>query len=129
MADEFSPNAKARVVTQPAASDRVLDIGPETVRKYADILKRARTIFWNGPMGVFEFERFSEGTKAVANIISEMTGEATTIIGGGDTLSAVEKAGVKGKFSHSSTGGGAMLELLEGKTLPGITALTEAAAR
>ena len=105
-----------------------LDIGPESVKRFCKELSEARTIIWNGPLGVFEFEKFSEATTAVAKTISEMTGKATTIIGGGDTLSAVEKAGVKGKFSHSSTGGGAMLEVLEGKTLPGIVALAEPAA-
>ncbi|MBI2581091.1 phosphoglycerate kinase [Candidatus Woesearchaeota archaeon] len=130
-ADKFANDARSQVV---AASEippgwMGLDIGPESVKRFSKELSEARTIIWNGPLGVFEFEMFSQGTLAVAKTISEMTGKATTIIGGGDTLSAVEKAGLKGRFSHSSTGGGAMLELLEGKTLPGAAALAEAAAR
>ncbi|MBI2141208.1 phosphoglycerate kinase [Candidatus Woesearchaeota archaeon] len=130
-ADKFANDARSQVV---AASELPhgwmgLDIGPESVRRFIKELSEAGTIIWSGPLGVFEFPNFAEGTAAIAKAISEMTGKATTIIGGGDTLSAVEKAGLKGKFGHSSTGGGAMLELLEGKTLPGIAALAEAAAR
>ncbi len=131
VADKFANDARTQVV---AASEipsgwMGLDIGPESVRRFIKELSEAGTIIWSGPLGVFEFPNFTEGTAAIAKAISEVTGKATTIIGGGDTLAAVEKAGLKGKFSHSSTGGGAMLELLEGKTLPGIAALTEAAAR
>ena len=130
VANRFANDANSRVEAAGEIPNAWmgLDIGPESVKRFCKELSEARTIIWNGPLGVFEFEKFSEATTAVAKTISEMTGKATTIIGGGDTLSAVEKAGVKGKFSHSSTGGGAMLEVLEGKTLPGIVALAEPAA-
>ena len=98
-----------------------LDIGPKTVEIFSQELKKAKTIVWNGPMGVFEIDRFSKGTGGVAKAIA--SSNAYTVIGGGDTLSAAKKAGVEGKFSHSSTGGGAMLEFLEGKKLPAIEAL------
>ncbi len=125
VADKFANDARTQVV---AASEipkgwMGLDIGPESARRFAKELSDAGTIIWNGPMGVFEFPNFAEGTLAVANAVSGMTGKVTTLMGGGDTLAAVEKAGLKGKFSHSSTGGGAMLEFLEGKTLPGVAAL------
>ncbi|MBI2175993.1 phosphoglycerate kinase [Candidatus Woesearchaeota archaeon] len=124
-ADKFANDARTQVVAagEIPAGWMGLDIGPESVSRFAKELSGAGTIIWNGPLGVFEFPNFAEGTTAVAKAISEMTGRITTIIGGGDTLSAVEKAGLKGKFSHTSTGGGAMLELLEGKTLPGVAAL------
>ena len=130
VADKFANDARAQVV---AASEipkgwMGLDIGPDSVARFAEELREARTIVWNGPMGVFELPKFSEGTAALARVISELTPQVSTIIGGGDTLSAVDKLGLKGKFSHTSTGGGAMLELLEGKTLPGIAALLEAAS-
>ena len=121
VADEFSPNAKARVVTQPAASDRVLDIGPETVRKYADILKRARTIFWNGPMGVFEFPEFASGSLDIAKAVA--ASGAVSVVGGGESVAAVKQSGVSDQITHLSTGGGATLEFLEGKTLPGLKVL------
>lgn len=130
VADKFANDARSQVVAagEIPAGWMGLDIGPDSVRRFTKELSEAGTIIWNGPMGVFEFQNFAEGTTAVAKAISEMTGKAATLIGGGDTLSAVEKAGLKGKFSHTSTGGGAMLELLEGKTLPGVAALTESAA-
>ncbi len=125
VADKFSNDARSQVVAagEIPAGWVGLDIGPESVRRFAKELSEAGTIIWNGPIGVFEFPNFAEGTAAIANVVSGMTGKATTIIGGGDTLSAVEKTRLKGKFSHSSTGGGAMLELLEGKELPGVAAL------
>lgn len=131
VADRFANDARTQVVAagEIPAGWMGLDIGPESVRRFARELSDAGTIIWNGPLGVFEMENFSDGTKAIASAIAEMTGKATIIIGGGDTLSAVEKAGLKGKFSHTSTGGGAMLELLEGKTLPGVAALIGSAAR
>ncbi len=130
-ADKVSNDAKSQVV---AASEIPpgwigLDIGPESVKRFRKELSEAGTVLWNGPMGVFELSRFAEGTISIAQAVSELTSRATTVVGGGDTLSAVEKAGVSGKFSHASTGGGAMLEFLEGKTLPGIAALLEAAGR
>ncbi|MBI2145148.1 phosphoglycerate kinase [Candidatus Woesearchaeota archaeon] len=126
-ADRFANDAKTEIV---AASEipkgwMGLDIGPESVKLFSSELSGARTIIWNGPLGVFELDRFADGTIAIAKLISGLTGMAFTVIGGGDTLSAVEKAGLKGKFSHASTGGGAMLELLEGKELPGVVALVK----
>lgn len=103
-----------------------LDIGPQSVEKFRIILQQARTVVWNGPMGVFEIDEAARGTYAVANILAAATQKGTiTIIGGGDSASAAEKAGVADKISHISTGGGASLEFLEGKVLPGVAALTE----
>ncbi len=98
-----------------------VDIGPRTVTNFKDILKSAKTILWNGPLGIFEIDKFSNGTKEIANFI--VTLKATTIIGGGDTASAISKLGLESRMSHVSTGGGASLEFLEGKTLPGIACL------
>lgn len=104
-----------------------VDIGPQSVAKFANILMGAKTIIWNGPVGVFEIDATSKGTIAIAEILAKATaGGATTIIGGGDSASAVKKAGVASKVSHVSTGGGASLEFLEGKDLPGVNALTDA---
>ncbi len=100
-----------------------LDIGPDTVRLYCDAVKDAGTVIWNGPMGVFEFEKFAAGTKAVAQALSE-TG-AITIIGGGDSAAAVQQLGYADKMTHISTGGGASLEFMEGKELPGVACLLD----
>ena len=100
-----------------------LDIGPATRAKYQDILKSAKTVFWNGPMGLFEIDAFAEGTSEIARTLATL--EATTVIGGGDSVSAVEKCGVADKITHISTGGGASLEFMSGKTLPGIAVLTD----
>ncbi|MDR1596691.1 MAG: phosphoglycerate kinase [Treponema sp.] len=98
-----------------------LDVGPKTVAKYKDVLAKAETIVWNGPVGVFEFDAFAKGTEAVAKLVAEATGRgAVTVVGGGDSVAAVNKFGLTGEMSHVSTGGGASLELLEGKKLPGI---------
>jgi len=103
-----------------------LDIGKKTIEKFRSILSDARTVVWNGPMGVFEIPQTAEGTYAIAQILADITaGGATTVIGGGDSASAVDKAGVADKVSHVSTGGGASLEFMEGKTLPGVAALTD----
>ncbi|MDY6904397.1 MAG: phosphoglycerate kinase [Thermodesulfobacteriota bacterium] len=103
------------------AGHMALDIGPETCRQFSDILKNARTVVWNGPMGIFEMPLFAEGTKAMASALAQSS--AFTVVGGGDTVSAVHMAEVADKMSYISTGGGAFLELMEGKTLPGVAAL------
>ncbi len=103
-----------------------VDIGPKSVEKFREVLKGARTVVWNGPMGVFEIDPTARGTFAVAGIMAEITAAgATTVIGGGDSAAAIEKAGMAEKVSHVSTGGGASLEFIEGKSLPGVAALTE----
>jgi phosphoglycerate kinase len=104
-----------------------VDAGPETVAAFTKILLGAKTVIWNGPVGVFEIDATAKGTMAIAQALAEATAAgATTIIGGGDSASAVKKAGVANKVSHVSTGGGASLEFLEGKVLPGVAALTNA---
>jgi len=124
VADRFDEQAHTRTVTVDAvpAHWRILDIGPQTVELFSRYLSKARTVVWNGPMGVFEMESFSAGTFAMANVLAKLA-EATTIIGGGDSASAVERAGVADRISHISTGGGASLEFLEGKELPGVACL------
>jgi phosphoglycerate kinase len=114
--------AEVLAVTDPAIGDRMgLDIGPQTAAAYAALVREARTIVWNGPMGVFEIDAFATGTNAVAQAVASVSG--TTIIGGGDSIAAVQKAGVADRISHISTGGGASLEFLGGRTLPGVAAL------
>ena len=122
-AKEFSDTAVATIkkVSDIADDDMVLDIGPETAKQYATILKSAKTIVWNGPVGVFEIDQFAEGTKTLAFAIAESN--AFSIAGGGDTLAAIDKYAIKDKISYTSTGGGAFLEFLEGKELPAIAAL------
>jgi len=122
-AKEFSENAEATVknVADIADDDMVLDIGPETAKQYAAILNSAKTIVWNGPVGVFEIDQFAEGTKTLAFAIADSA--AFSIAGGGDTLAAIDKYAIKDKISYTSTGGGAFLEFLEGKELPAIAAL------
>jgi phosphoglycerate kinase len=124
--DTFSKDANARVVNKGDIDDdwEGLDIGPATVRKFSDALARCKTVIWNGPVGVFEFERFAGGTRALAYFLAGHP-EITSVIGGGDTAAAVTQFGVADKMSHVSTGGGASLEMLEGKELPGIAALTD----
>lgn len=128
-ANKFDAKARAKIVDACSIPDGWLglDIGPETLKAFSKELSGARTILWNGPAGVFEFERFSEGTEKLARIISES--KAASIIGGGDTIAAVKKFGLYGKFSYVSTGGGAMLEFLEGKKLPAIEALEKSKLR
>ncbi|MCD6518776.1 MAG: phosphoglycerate kinase [Anaerolineae bacterium] len=125
VADAFSAEANKKVVPADGVEPgwRVLDIGPKTVELFASKIKGAGTVVWNGPMGVFELDPFAEGTFAIARVLAESG--ATTIIGGGDSAAAVEKAGLADKMTHISTGGGASLEFLEGKELPGIAALND----
>jgi phosphoglycerate kinase len=122
-AKEFSDSVTGTVkkVSDIADDDMVLDIGPETAAQYAAILDSAKTIVWNGPVGVFEIDQFAEGTKTLAIAIAKSS--AFSIAGGGDTLAAIDKYGIKNNISYTSTGGGAFLEFLEGKELPAITAL------
>jgi phosphoglycerate kinase len=127
VAEKFEATSPAIVIAEGAAipADKMaLDIGPKTRELYAEQIAAARTIVWNGPMGVFEMPAFAKGTMAVAAAVAENPG-ATSIVGGGDTVSAVHMAGIADKISHISTGGGASLEFLEGKTLPGVAALSD----
>ncbi|HEY3313095.1 MAG TPA: phosphoglycerate kinase [Anaerolineales bacterium] len=123
VADKFDAGANSQVVAvdKIPAGWRMLDVGPKTLELYKQTLAGARLIVWNGPVGVFEFPRFAEGTFALAKLLAESG--ATTVIGGGDSASAVKKAGVAKQMTHVSTGGGASLEFLEGKELPGVAAL------
>lgn len=129
-ADRFAADANHRTVPIDGIPEgwMGLDIGPDSVAAFQKALAECRSIIWNGPMGVFEFDAFAAGTNSIAMVLAELAGAgATTIIGGGDSVAAVEKAGVAGRMSHISTGGGASLELLEGKTLPGVAALDDLA--
>jgi phosphoglycerate kinase len=123
VAAEFKADAPATVkrVEDVADGDMILDIGPDTARRYAALVAKAGTVVWNGPVGVFEFDAFGNGTKTLAHAIADS--KAFSIAGGGDTLAAIEKYGVEDRISYISTGGGAFLEFLEGKTLPAVAAL------
>ena len=127
VADHFGPDAVGVVVASDSIPDDMMgmDIGPETAKLYADAIAGAKTVFWNGPMGVFEFDQFSDGTKAVAEAVADNE-DCTSIIGGGDSVAAVNKFGLADKMSWISTGGGASMELVEGKPLPGVEALLDA---
>nr|WP_199315244.1 phosphoglycerate kinase [Planktothrix sp. FACHB-1355] len=129
VADKFAADAESQTVSIENIPDgwMGLDIGPDSVKVFQDALADCKTVIWNGPMGVFEFDKFAVGTEAIAHSLADLTKKgAVTIIGGGDSVAAVEKVGVADQMSHISTGGGASLELLEGKVLPGIAALDEA---
>ncbi|MEM6614167.1 MAG: phosphoglycerate kinase [Cyanobacteria bacterium P01_C01_bin.72] len=127
VADNFAPDANAKTVSINEIPDgwMGLDIGSDSIKVFQDALADCNAVIWNGPMGVFEFDKFAAGTEAIAHTLAGKS-DAVTIIGGGDSVAAVEKVGVAEKMSHISTGGGASLELLEGKTLPGIVALDDA---
>ena len=122
-ADAFDAGAKTQIVDDVPEGWMGLDIGPKSRALFTEELKKAKTVLWNGPMGVFEMDPFATGTKEVGACLAAL--DATVVVGGGDTVAAVQKFGVANKMSHVSTGGGASLEFLEGKTLPGIAALTE----
>lgn len=126
VAAEFSADAETRVIdTLDIPADSVaLDIGPQTREKYAEVVAEAKTVFWNGPMGVFEFDSCAEGTFSVARAVADSP--CLSVVGGGDSVAAVNRSGLAGRISHISTGGGASLEFVAGKELPGVTALTDA---
>jgi len=126
VADKLDAGAAAEIlkVGDAAIGDRMgLDIGPATIKAYEGLLADAKTVVWNGPMGVFEIDKFAAGTNAVAKAVANVKG--TTIIGGGDSIAAIKKAGLADRITHISTGGGASLEFLGGRTLPGVAALTD----
>ncbi|KAJ6802099.1 phosphoglycerate kinase, cytosolic [Iris pallida] len=129
VANKFAADAESKVVPASGIPDgwMGLDIGPDSIKTFNQTLDTTKTVIWNGPMGVFEFEKFAVGTEAIAKKLADLSGNGViTIIGGGDSVAAVEKAGLADKMSHISTGGGASLELLEGKSLPGVLALDDA---
>jgi phosphoglycerate kinase len=126
--DRLEAGAEKRVVSREAipADRMVADVGPETVRLYGEIVRGARTVLWNGPMGVFEVPEFADGTRGVAQAVADATAAgATSVVGGGDSAAAVAEMGLEDRISHVSTGGGASLEFLEGRTLPGVAALSD----
>ena len=126
LGDQFSNESNVRMSPSNAIPDgwEGLDIGPKTQEKFSNAIKEAKTILWNGPAGVFEFEKFEAGSRAIANAIVEATANgAYSLIGGGDSVACINKFGLADKVSYVSTGGGALLEAIEGKTLPGIAAI------
>jgi phosphoglycerate kinase len=125
LGDSFDPNAQMQTIPVGDVPDgwRIMDIGPDTINKFSKFINDSRTIVWNGPMGVFEFSKFSKGTFDLAKVIAESN--AVSVIGGGDSVAAVNQSGLADNVTHISTGGGAFLELLEGKTLPGLAAIND----
>jgi phosphoglycerate kinase len=128
VATEFSSKAEADVksVSAVSADEMILDIGPDSAEEMAKLIASAGTVLWNGPVGVFEFDQFGEGTRTLANAIARS--KAFSLAGGGDTLAAIEKYGIEDSISYISTGGGAFLEFVEGKTLPAVAMLEARAA-
>jgi phosphoglycerate kinase len=126
VADDFSADANTKVVAieEIPADWEALDIGPKTAETYRDVIQKSKLVIWNGPMGVFEIDKFAQGTKAVAQALADAN-DTYSVIGGGDSAAAVEKFGLAEKMSHISTGGGASLEFMEGKELPGVVALND----
>ncbi len=120
---DFNDPSTKKIVKDIPDGWQSLDIGPETIKKFENILSKAKTVVWNGPVGVFEIDAYAEGTKAIAKYLASLKG-VTTIVGGGDSAAAVSKFGLEAGFTHISTGGGASLEFLEGRALPGVAALT-----
>ena len=122
---EFKPDTESKTVawTEIPEGWEGFDIGEASIKMFEEEIKKAKTVVWNGPLGLFEFDQFAIGTNSIAKVLSEI--DATTIIGGGDSAAAVRKAGLEDKMTHISTGGGASLEFLEGKKLPGIECLLE----
>ena len=129
LGDAFDANANSKIIPvgEPIPENWMgLDIGPESIENFSDCLANSQTVVWNGPMGVFEFDKFSKGTYAMANALADVTSSGgVTVIGGGDSVAAVEQSGLASHMSHISTGGGASLELLEGKVLPGVDSLDD----
>jgi len=125
IADKFDNNAHTKIIDVGAVPEgwAILDIGPETVAAYSKVIKDAGTVVWNGPMGVFEMPNFAKGTFGIAQAVAES--QAVSIVGGGDSVSALNQSGLSDKITHISTGGGASLEMLEGLTLPGVAALQD----
>jgi phosphoglycerate kinase len=125
LADKFDAEAESKIspVGDVPAGWRILDIGPETVKAYGKVISGAGTVVWNGPMGVFEFPRFAEGTYGIAHAVADS--RAVSVVGGGDSVAAIQQSGLADKITHISTGGGASLEMLEGLTLPGLAALQD----
>ncbi len=125
VADTFAAGANNRVVSvdKVPAGWYIMDIGPKTIDRFGAELRKSRTIIWNGPLGVFEFPEFRKGTESIASMLASV--KATTIIGGGSTAEAVQEMGLADKMTHVSTGGGASLTFLEGKTMPAIAALLD----
>ena len=126
MADKFAADANSKIVGlgEIEAGWEGLDIGPKTIELFSEAVKKSKTVVWNGPLGVFEFEKFGKGTRTIADLLASSP-NIISVIGGGDTAAAVVQYGLADKMSHVSTGGGASLEMLEGKVLPGLAALSD----